>query len=103
LVHLRVCLDLTRRRQVLGGLSGDAPLPDVPAEVRAIRPLLPKPLILTEPSGTKQARPGTFPTRANVLRYLPQYVIGHFACHGASLGRARAQIVPVPLPPGRSE
>jgi hypothetical protein len=69
---------------VTPGLPGDAPLPDVPAEVRAIRPLLPEPVILIEPSGTKQGRPGVLPTRANVFRYLPQCVIGHFACHGAS-------------------
>ena len=68
MVHLRVCLDLTRRRHVLGGLPGDAPLPDMQAEVRAIRPLLPKPVILTEPSGTKQTRPGILPTRAGRRR-----------------------------------
>ena len=40
----------------------------MPAEVRAIRPLLPKPVILTEPSGTKQTRPGILPTRAGRRR-----------------------------------
>jgi hypothetical protein len=69
---------------VTPGLPADAPLSNVPAELRAVRPLLPKPVILTEPSGTRRPWPGVLPTRANVFRYLPQCVIGHFACHAAS-------------------
>ncbi len=69
------------------GLPDGAQLPNVPAEVAAIRPLLPDPFILAEPAST----PGDLliasadiPTKTNVLAQLAGCSIAHFACHGVS-------------------
>ena len=69
---------------VTPGLPGGSPLPNVPAEVSAVRALLPDPVILTEPVSAGTVPADVLPTRANVFRYLPQCAISHFACHGAS-------------------
>ncbi len=69
---------------VTPGLPGGSPLPNVPAEISAVRALLPDPVILTEPVSAGTVPADVLPTRANVFRYLPQCAISHFACHGAS-------------------
>jgi hypothetical protein len=65
------------------GLPGGK-LPNVPAEIEKIRPLLPDPLILAEPGTTEEAMSSSsgIPTRASVFAHLPHCSIAHFACHG---------------------
>ncbi|MET7761580.1 CHAT domain-containing protein [Streptomyces sp. NPDC005393] len=63
---------------------GLSPLPHVAEETRRIQPLLPRPVLLTEPApdGTALSPSTDTPTAANVLARLPQCAIAHFACHG---------------------
>lgn len=65
----------------------DGALPNVPAEVAAIRPLLPDPLVFAEPTsmaGDVPIASASIPMKANVLAQLTGCSIAHFACHGAS-------------------
>lgn len=67
---------------------GQRPLRYVPEEVRRIRPLLPRPVHLTEPPVAHDDRclpPATdTPTTAAVLARLARCDVAHFACHGAT-------------------
>ncbi|BDM69244.1 CHAT domain-containing protein [Streptomyces nigrescens] len=67
---------------------GQSPLRYVPEEVRRIRPLLPRPVPLTEPPVAHDdvcpPPAAETPTTASVLARLPQCGVAHFACHGAS-------------------
>ncbi len=67
------------------GISGR--LRYVPAEAAMLCASLPNPTLLTElgtPAGDPPVLPTATPTRENVLAYLPECPIAHFACHGAS-------------------
>ena len=68
-------------------LPGGGQLPNISAEISAVRAYLPNPVVLTEP-GVPADEPvngsSGIPTRANVLAHLPGCAIAHFACHGAS-------------------
>jgi tetratricopeptide (TPR) repeat protein len=69
------------------GLPGGGQLPNISAEISAVRAYLPDPVVLTEP-GVPADEPvngsSSIPTRANVLAHLPGCAIAHFACHGTS-------------------
>lgn len=67
------------------GLAGR--LRQVPTEVSMLHDRLPRPVLLAEPGvlGTGLSiAPAGVPAKANVLAYLPDCRIAHFACHGAS-------------------
>ena len=71
---------------VTPGLPGGE-LPNVPAEVRRVQVLLPRPVLLAEhdaADGQPASGSAEPPTRANVFAHLPGCPIAHFACHGAS-------------------
>ncbi|MFJ5776953.1 CHAT domain-containing protein [Streptomyces sp. NPDC093094] len=66
------------------GLPGGGRLDAVEQEADELRALLPDPLLLREPDPGAEADADSLPTKANVLRLLPESTIAHFACHGAS-------------------
>ncbi|MFJ3679956.1 CHAT domain-containing protein [Streptomyces diastaticus] len=67
------------------GVPGLGRLPYVAAEAELLRRHLPGAVLLREPDPTEPDVPATdLPTKAAVLRHLPDCPIAHFACHGAS-------------------
>ncbi|MFI8186201.1 CHAT domain-containing protein [Actinacidiphila glaucinigra] len=67
------------------GVPGLGRLPYVAAETELLRRHLPGAVLLREPDPTEPNVPATdLPTKAAVLRHLPDCPIAHFACHGAS-------------------
>ena len=64
------------------GLPGGGKLPNVLAEVARVRGLLPDSVLLAEPGDQRAGKSSGIPTRANVLRQLPDCPVVHFACHG---------------------
>ena len=69
------------------GLSDQGRLDNVTTEAAMLHARLPRPLQLIEEDavGEQDAGPSeSTPTKANVLRHLPDCGIVHFACHGAS-------------------
>ena len=59
-------------------------LGNVGAEAAMLSALLPRPVVLTEPSAAHDNPAGQLPTKAAVLERLPGCSIAHFACHGRS-------------------
>ncbi|MFF7174775.1 CHAT domain-containing tetratricopeptide repeat protein [Streptomyces pseudovenezuelae] len=68
------------------GLPRHGQLRFVEAEATMLQARLPDPVLLQEPAPADGPVDPTkpMPTKANVLEYLPECAIVHFACHGAS-------------------
>ncbi|WP_435601172.1 CHAT domain-containing protein [Streptomyces sp. C10-9-1] len=68
------------------GLTGHGRLRFVDAEATMLQTRLPASVLLKEPDPADGPAdpPAPRPTKADVLKHLPQCAIAHFACHGAS-------------------